>query len=154
MQSEDFKKLMKKYFGNKESLRVVEENEEQVKMEVYLTIENCLNTLYWRKDEVDFCKRLETKNVKLLGYYYRVSPRMKFDKRHFYFMITDKTGEKYPVYFVLYKEDGNVVIAFERDPFFPKNKKHDDNLEVLEEEREIVKVIQMYYIVKFAEEER
>lgn len=150
MQKEDFKKMMHKYFGDK--AHVVEENEGLVKMEMYLMIGNVKNELYWRKDEIDFCKSLETKKLRFLGTYHRVAPEIGFDQRHFYFVFTDKLGEEYPIHFIVSKEEDSLRISFEKDWFFPTNEKHEDNNEVVAEEDEIVNVIQMYYAVKFVEE--
>lgn len=154
MKIEDFKKMMGTRFSlDGRKVNVVEERPDYVNMEADISIAGIplklIDDLHWRKEEVDFCKTLENENVRFLAYYHRTSRATAFDQRNFYFVIT-KDGEEYPNYFTIYNKEGNVTLGNDKDFFFPRNKKQDTTVEVLEEELRILKALSAYYEPLFA----
>lgn len=150
MHKADFKKMMQNRFGlDQKEVKLREETLEYIKMEADISTGNLpmslIDELHWRKEEIDFCKTLENENLDFLAYYHRTNQVIGFDQRNFYFIFTDKNEEKFPMYFVIYKEKGGIKTGNEKDFFFPKNEKHDETIEALKKELDILKKLKNYY---------
>lgn len=160
MKIEEFKKMMENRFSvNGKTPKVIVETDNLVQMEVDISLPvipmKLIDDLYWRKDEVDFCKSLENEQVEFMGYYHRVSRATAFNQRNFYFLITGKDGEKYPNYMSIYiEENGCIKLSGEGDFFFPRNEKQNDTPDVLREEVRILKSLQSYLEANLPEENK
>jgi len=154
MKIEDFKKMMESRFSlDGKKVQLIEERPDYVKMEADISVSRLpmklIEELHWREDEVEFAKSLQNENVQFLAYYHRTSRGITFDQRNFYYVITGNDGEKYPTYITIYNKENEVKIGKDKDFFFPKHEKHDETVEVLEEEIRILKALKSHYESKF-----